>query len=254
MFQFGVKNKLCPEAAIPVWEFTVEKIGSKRERMTSKDYTKVTALMREFIAESNDERDKYHRYMAHHIFLLMGNSGMRTGEVLGLKNKDIELHRKNLECVVTVKATISKVHKERSIYVSASHQGRKDSMSRINYLIRWVDEHQRHRAPDDYVFSTYDEGSAGDKRLYETFGEFRKEKLIPAGLEWFDLYHCRHFWITVRLLAGEPIQLIAATAGTSVRMIEETYSHVITKMVSRKFGEKRVTFDDDGGHEITVEG
>jgi hypothetical protein len=77
-------------------------------------------------------------------------------------------------------------------------------------------------------------------------------KLKEKQLEWFDTYHCRHYWITNRLLAGESIHLIASAAGTSTREIESTYSHVIEEVVSRKFNERRVVSNKDGSYDVEV--
>lgn len=73
---------------------------------------------------------------------------------------------------------------------------------------------------------------------------------IYPDLGWFDPYHCRHFFITAKLLAGEPIHIVAKACGTSVKEIESTYSHVLTEMASRNFGNKQVVLDEEGGYGV----
>lgn len=256
MFLFAKRERLCTDSAVPLWDFIVEKEGPKRQRMTQKNYTDVVNLMRGWVAEANSERHSYHRRLLQHIFLLIANSGMRSGEVFGLKNQDIEVRRNALECVVTIRAETSKVKKSRRIVVGPSHGGRARDTQPINYLIRWIDQYQRHKDPANYLFAPFTptkKGSGSAREVYyKEYQEFRM-KLKEVGLDWFDTYHCRHFWITNRLLAEEPIHIVAKAAGTSTSEIEKTYSHVLTEMSTRQFGKKRLVYDSEGGYEVHAE-
>jgi hypothetical protein len=77
---------------------------------------------------------------------------------------------------------------------------------------------------------------------YKSLRESPKE----FDLDWVDLYHCRHWYITERLLAGESIHLVAKAVGTSVAEIERTYSNVLTEQITEKFSETIVEFADHG--------
>lgn len=253
MFLYAKRERLCTESAIPEWDFIVEKEGPKRQRMTQKNYTDVVNLMRGWVAEADSEKGAYHRRLLQHIFLVIANSGMRSGEVFGLKNRDVEVMRNAAECVVTIRAETSKVKKSRRIVIGPSHGGRTRDTKPINYMIRWIDEHQRHREPTHHVFAPFNQSKKGDGSAREVYyKEYQKlrEKLKEIGLEWFDTYHCRHFWITNRLLAEEPIHIVAKAAGTSTSEIEKTYSHVLTEMATRQFGKKRLVYDSEGGYEV----
>ena len=140
---------------------------------------------------------------------------MRSGEVFGLRNRDVDVRASKAECVLTIRPETSKVRKGRTITLSGSSGGRAKDTTRINYLIRWIDEYQRHANPNDFVFSGFDRGSISARdTYYHAYKQLRK-KLAEIDLDWFDTYHCRHFWITNRLLAEEPIHLVAKAAGTS---------------------------------------
>ena len=120
----------------------------------------------------------------------------------------------------------------------------------INYMLRWISQYQRHKDANDYVFSPYDGGSKAARDVfYHAYGLLRA-KLREIQLDWFDAYHCRHFWITNRLLAEEPIHIVARAAGTSTAEIEKTYSHVLTEMATRRFSRKRVVYGPDGSFEV----
>jgi len=125
----------------------------------------------------------------------------------------------------------------------ASEGGRVSDTKKINYLIRWVDQYQRHKKPSDLVVATFDnkgrtKANASDV-IYKGYGALRSE-LKKIRLDWFDPYHCRHFYITNRLLAGEPIHIVARVCGT----------HVLTEMASRNFGNRQVIYNKEGGYGV----
>jgi hypothetical protein len=75
-------------------------------------------------------------------------------------------------------------------------------------------------------------------------------RLQEIDPDWFDLYHLRHWWITTRLLAEESISLVALAAGTSVKEIEATYSHVTTELLTKRLNEKKLAWKRDGSYEV----
>jgi|ERR1039458_4315314 integrase len=253
MFLYAKKEKLCSEKNIPNWDFKVEKQAPARERMTQRNYTDVINTLRRWASQAKTERDIYKRRMVQHFILLISNTGMRSGEAFGIRISDIEIHRTTDECVITIRPETSKVRRGRKIVLLASEGGRVGDTKKINYLIRWIDQYQRHKKPADLVFATFDnkgrtKATASDV-IYKGYGALRSE-LKKIRLDWFDPYHCRHFYITNRLLAGEPIHIVAKVCGTSVREIEATYSHVLTEMASRNFGNRRVIYNKEGGYGV----
>jgi integrase len=170
--------------------------------------------------------------------------------VFGLRNCDVDARATTAECVLTIRPETSKFRKGRRITLSASSGGRVKDTTRINYLIRRIDEYQRHRDPNDFVLSGFDKGSISARdTYYHAYKQLRK-RLAEIDLDWFDTYHCRHFWITNRLLAEEPIHLVAKAAGTSVSEIESTYSHVLTELSTRRVNNKRVIYQPDGSWDV----
>jgi hypothetical protein len=152
--------------------------------------------------------------------LLTSLMGMRSGEIFGLVDRDIERRGKD-ECLVTIRAETSKVRKGRQIAVANE------------MLVLWLTKFQRHRDPDDYVYSSYNDGGSSIRDVfYHAYGSLRV-RLREIDLDWFDLYHCRHWYITNRLLAEEAIYSVVQATGTSLKEIEDTYSHVRTELKGR---------------------
>jgi site-specific recombinase XerD len=247
MFTYANKEKLCTEKVIPKWSFEVEKQGPKRQRMTQRNYVDFLTCIYHWIKEAKNDRERYNRLLLRHFVLVVSNSGMRSGELFGLKNKYVTVRPKANECLINIRAATSKVRQDRQISFHASYGGNVKRTERTNYLIRWLSEFQIFKEPDHYVFSTMDDGKQDARDVYYHNYKLLRVRLKELGIGWFDTYHCRHFWITNRLLAGEPIHLVARAAGTSVAEIESTYSHVLGEMATKQFSKRQVQYDDEGG-------
>ena len=176
---------------------------------------------------------------------------MRTGEVFGLKNKDIQtISSDKLEAVIRIRAETTKIRKERRITVNPSFGGRKEDATPINYLIRWLDQYQIHKEPEDFVFSLHTKGGMNATYpFYRSYTSLREE-LKEVGMEWWDAYHNRHYFITQAIRAGHPLSMIAVSCGNSIQVIERTYSHLFSEQVTREMGKIRVVRSNDGGHEV----
>jgi len=237
MFKYARKEHLCTEKSIPVWDFSVEKEGAKRRRITFANYKDFINTTYAWIKEAKGARDYYHRKVLAHVAAMATLAGMRSGEIFGLLNKDVEIRGKD-ECLVTIRAETSKVRKERQITVANE------------MLVLWRTKYQRHRDPDDYVFSPYNDGRVSIRDVFYHAYKALRVRLKEIDLDWFDLYHCRHWYITNRLLAEEAIYLIAQAAGTSSKEIENTYSHVLTELTTKRFNQKKVVWDANGSYKI----
>jgi integrase len=250
MFLWAQKEKLCGEKTIPRWTFAVEKEGSKRQRMTQRDYLNFLTIIHHWIKEAQDERQRYNRILLRHFVLVVSNSGMRSGELFGLKNRDVAVREKSNECLITIRPETSKVRQGRQITFHGSYGGNVKRGQQTNYLIRWFNTYQLFKEPGNYVFSPMTDGTVDARDVYYHNYKLLRVRLTEAGIGWFDTYHCRHFWITNRLLAGEPIHLVAKAAGTSVAEIEATYSHVLGEMATKQFNKRQVQYDDEGGFTV----
>ena len=127
----------------------------------------------------------------------------------------------------------------RQLTFGSSRGGKVDGGKAINYLIRWIEEHQKHKKPDDHVFSVFETSRHDARDVYYTNYKSLRTRLKEFDLDWFDTYHCRHYWVTNRLLDGHSIHVIAKVAGTSVSEIESTYSHVMTEIASEQMNKLR---------------
>jgi integrase len=235
MFLWAKKEKLCSDKNIPNWDFVIEKEGPKRERINITHFKDFFNVVFMWTKEADGPDQIYNRAMLLHLCALVSISGLRSGEVFGLMNDDLEM--RGDECLIKIRAETSKVRRDRQIVILAEA------------LEHWL-ARRRHKEPSDYLFSPFHNGKvSGRDTFYHQYKSLR-ERLAEIELDWFDLYHCRHWWITNRLLAEEPIHLVARAAGTSVKEIESTYSHVMTELTTKRFNQKKVVWAPDGSYAI----
>ena len=109
---------------------------------------------------------------------------------------------------------------------------------------------QRFKESQNFVFCPYNDGNRSARDVFYHLYKSLRVRLKEIDLDWFDLYHLRHWWITTRLLAEESISLVALAAGTSVKEIEATYSHVTTELLTKRLNEKKLAWKRDGSYEV----
>ncbi len=240
-FRWASQQKLVPQKSIPVWT-PFKSPEPKRARFLRSDYNRVVAILNGWSrSKSKNDRDSYYKQMVRHGFLVIANCGLRSGELFGLKNSDLEISKEKNEVVIRVRAETTKVKQERKVFLSPVESEDSDgNIIVVNYLLRWINESQRHNAPEDFVFAEYDAGSRNARQqFYSHYRDGFRKKLVGTGLEKFDLYHCRHMFITFRLEADQNIYKVAKATGTSLTQIEKTYSHLLAEQASREIQQVR---------------
>jgi integrase len=209
-FKFAKEAGWCTEANIPKWELEVEKVKRK-----SVNHEQVTDNLKA-VAKWMGSDPK--RLMFYTVLQTMLNSGMRTGEVLGLQRSNIETTPKEVTITIDKGKT-----GERTITIM--HSG--------GYHIReWVREHK-----EEQLFNYTD--------FYNTLKQARRDNVLTI-----DPYHLRHQFAITHLRKGEPPFLVARHMGTSVTMLEKTYGQVITSLIGRQFGKTKVRYLEDGTIEV----
>jgi integrase len=218
MFVWARSRKLCGESAIPIWQFKLETKKASRARIEKDEADRVLALAKEWTQQpSRTEREAYNRTQLYFILAVMNACGARTGELLGLRNRNVKKLDANM-CEVNIEeAGKTAESRPRIIPVNGTPC----------MLLEWIEKHQLHKQPSDYVFSRHKAGDGfAEGAFNKIHTKFKHEVLKPAKLAHMTPYHQRHHFISDALRAGVPTNDIAVYAGTSIRMISSTYSHV----------------------------
>lgn len=251
MYRFGVdkghiNSDYCPDFGVmkkPQDEgirdsFTIDEYGMLIN--ISKNWYKDKSI-------SDNEEEKYYRRLCNDFILVMANGGFRTQEVRLLKWKDIKKISetdKGVYAEVIVRAENTKIRKSRTLEMR-----RGDVFQRIKSYSNYTEK-------DDFVFSVYDKNEVISKRrLYTVFNQLRE--LVSTIHSDFDntksLYSLRHFWITIRILAGLNVYDIAKISGTSLVQIQKHYDAATSLITSKKMNKNSLRFDEHGDVVIDVD-
>jgi hypothetical protein len=128
-------------------------------------------------------------------------------------------------------------------------------------VFKRIKTYSKYTEPDDFVFSIFEKkvdkktkrvspiAQAMDKtHLYDYFGDLVKN--VGNKYKSFDtektLYCLRHFWITIRILAGMNVYDIAKISGTSLTQIQKHYDAASSLVTSQKMNKNRIRFDQYG--------
>lgn len=251
MYRFGVdkghiNSDYCPDFGVmkkPQDEgirdsFTIDEYGMLIN--ISKNWYKDKSIV-------DNEEEKYYRRLCNDFILVMANGGFRTQEVRLLKWKDIKKISetdKGVYAEVIVRAENTKIRKSRTLEMR-----RGDVFQRIKSYSNYTEK-------DDFVFSVYDKNEVISKRrLYTVFNQLRE--LVSTIHSDFDntksLYSLRHFWITIRILAGLNVYDIAKISGTSLVQIQKHYDAATSLITSKKMNKNSLRFDEHGDVVIDVD-
>lgn len=219
----------------------VDKNALRRDVVTVEDYKALTAVARLWYKDTKDEEEVYYRKAIRDFIVIQANSGLRTGELLTLQWRDVEIRRGSdrgdSTAQVTVQREKTKVRQKRTIICR-----RGDVFQRRMEYGQFTDA-------DDYVFCNFGQRKQlTTTNLYDYFSDLKK--VVKAKHESFDsnmdLYSLRHFYITNHLSTGRlsPYDL-AKYCGTSLRQLEKTYDHVKQAEVSQKILSNKFKFDEN---------
>jgi integrase len=214
LFKFAKDAGRITEANIPKWELEVEKDGVKRRRIGHKEV--MESLQNVAKWAKGDER----REMFSTVLRTMLSTGMRTGEVLALTGKDIQLERDG----VTIHIPKTKTGKERTITVMYSG---------AVWLTDWYQGHPE----SEQLFS--------EAVFYQMLKAARRHKVMTI-----DPYHCRHQFATTEILKGHHLHMIGRHMGTSTSQLEKTYSQVLTSQIGRQFAKTKLLRNEDGTSDV----
>lgn len=243
LYRWSVEEQFVPPTMIPKFgDFKVPHTEGKREGIDEKIYNTIVTISKNWHKHTTDERDIYERKILHHAVLAQSWFGFRTGEMLGLEWRDIKfLADDTVE--VTLRPEVTKTGKGRL------NKGRAD-------IFRRVQSFSVKTQPTDRIFSSFTKDSVYKTDLIYFYRRWRELKqLLKERHADFDMntdpYVFRHFWITIKLLAGDSPYDIARMAGNSLRMIEKHYDQVKDRQIADKLLSKKVRFNPDGT--VTVE-
>ena len=179
--------------------------------------------LRRFIAFTEDDR-------LHAAWVLASTTGMRRGEVLGLRWADVDL----TEARLSVRQTLVSVAYEVRVSAPKTKKARR-SIALDALTVRALRAHRVRQAEERLALGDgYEDGDLvfaepdGRHIHPDGFGKAFKRHAIDAGLPVIRLHDLRHTHATLALQAGIHPKVVSERLGHStVSMTLDTYSEVL---------------------------
>lgn len=162
------------------------------------------------------------------LITLLIETGMRRGEALGLRWKDVDLEGRKAR----ISGGLVRVRKE-LVRQSPKTAGSARVIPLTDRAVEALREAQRWQELDQdasehwrnsagYCFTVAHGGPVDPRNLGRHFDSVKRLAKIHGG----SLHSLRHSWATALLLAGQPIHAVSKLLGhSSIRMTADTYSH-----------------------------
>lgn len=166
-------------------------------------------------------------------FHLSAMTGMRRGEVLGLRWADVDLDAGR----VAIRQTLVAIGHAVSVSTPKTKRGQR-SVALDPRTVAVLREHRKRQieerlaagpayAPGELVFTTEDGSPVHPDRLSKMFEQYATAAGVPA----IRLHDVRHTYASVALAAGVHPKVVSERLGhASIALTLDTYSHVIPAM------------------------
>jgi len=175
----------------------------------------------------------------------MYHAGLRSGEeIMGLKWSDLNINiHDDLYCTVRKGKTEGSSTKNRKVILDLFAHGQLLFVAKLKHptLINNLSDNNAllylsKTKSNEHIFATKYSKKPDYRTTFNQWVKDLRERGDLPKTKNFVLYSMRHSYITNAIEKNIPLTLIAENAGTSVRMIEDHYSHTsVMNEVSRKY-------------------
>ena len=188
-----------------------------RDGFEDYEYEKMLKLFKKWSENDKDKVNSYQRKMVYNLVLFLGNTGLRPSEYYKLKWSDISPETENGVYHLRVRVANNTKTGHRVVV----------SNPEAYTAYRNLKMFSKYQKPDDYFFTNYD-GSCF-KNSSKTFITQLKEwnLYISKDGKPRPYYSLRHLYACQRIKSGVEVYVLALNMGTSVKQIENHYSHVL---------------------------
>ena len=231
-WRWAMENSLIPLA--PKLPFHQENLvlddKVRRDTWEPSEWNSFARRIRDWLKEQETKApdDYWDAWVAYQMLFLLANSGMRVGEVVKVKRKDIKFYERDDKSAPKHKllCALIQVH-------PATKTGAREVNAMGGIFPRRVWEKSKFKTKNDFLFCHLDGTPFTTKQFRTQFNRmitFTRENerlgkvLVP--------YSLRHLYATIRLQHGTSLQSLCENMGSSEPYLRKHYSHFLTRLAT----------------------
>jgi len=224
-WRWGIENSYLPNT--PKLPFHGENLTLdekvRRDTWEPHEWKSFIRRLRDWLNEQygGTEEHFWDSWVSYQILFFLSNNGLRPGEWVKLRRKDIQIYERQGELCCLVQ-----VHK-------STKTGSREVNGMGGQFVKRVMDKSKFRKKDDFVFTHLD----GTPFTRQQFGKIFN-KMITFTNEnerWgkkFLPYSLRHWYCSIRLMNGTSLYGLSQNMGVSEPYIRKHYSHYMTRLSS----------------------
>ena len=229
-WKWGMENGLIPFS--PKLPFHDENLITddrvRRDTWEASEWSSFARKAREWLKtqEHNNPDEYWDGFVAYQMLFFLANSGMRPGELVKVKRKDIRFYKR--EGVPSHKALCALVQVHPS-----TKTGAREVNAMGGVFARRVWEQSSHKSKEDFLFCHLDGSQFSTKDFWK---QFKKVTSFTRENErWgkhFVPYSLRHLYATTRLQNGTSREALCKNMGCGETYLRKHYSHYLARLAT----------------------
>ena len=230
VFKFAVSKGYIP--AIPETEPPKAQL-ERRPTFTLEEWRKLTVKARAGVKEGESKATWRHRFMTQQYVLILANTGMRVGELRGLRWSDLRTVKTDNGTRLVAEVRGKTGVREVVFQQSADQYVKRVYDLRVMELNDLPDDTIQRDVPLDEAIFCHRDGTPIQtmKTAFKSLLAFAKIPIERNGGS-RTIYSLRHFYATMRLSHETSPFLLAKQMGTSVEMLEKFYGQTVSSALA----------------------
>ena len=203
----------------------------KRDTWEPDEWRPFARRLREWLKQQQDlpQEEFWDCWVAYQMVFFLANCGMRSGELVKVKRKDIRFYQRNQTKhgkQGTSLGAFVQVHK-------SGKTGRREVNAMGGEFAMRVFQKSSHRRKEDFLFCHLDGTPFTTREFRDIFYRMRDDlgENERCGKH-FVPYSLRHFYATTRLHHGTSRSALCENMGCGEKYLKDHYSHFLTRLAT----------------------
>jgi integrase len=173
---------------------------------------------------SGDQDFVWDAFVSYQMLFFLANSGMRIGELVKVRNKDIQFRKPQIEHSFKKLNALVQVH-------PSTKTGAREVNAMGGEFAKRVYDHSKYKNKEDFLFCHLN-GRPFTTKQFRTWFQ-RMIAFTDENARWgkeFVPYSLRHFYATTRLQNGTSTVALCNNMGVGEQYLKKHYSHYLTRL------------------------